>query len=378
MKKQIVLIVLLMALVNFANAFRISPVRLDLTINRGTTKEVLLTLTGSQATKPETLAVFLTDISMSRNGTLTFKLLEGFKHSAVPWIKLEQADYTLIEKQTKELKLKISVPMNANPGEYYSAVMVEPTRFTEIKDDNKPFVMLTKSRIAVVIVIDVPGRIYEKKGDALSANIKEEKDKLKIFSTFNNTGNIHLDVFGMASVRSKDGKTRFGQTKLIATGTSKDEAFVFPGNMRDFEGTMDKQLPSGEYVVDVMFDYGAKIKKAIASSDFSISRETNVDESKNEFLILGQKNVEFTVPMGAMRTKVIKVSNTDYRPINVSFTSSEPWLSVSPGGLYLEPGKDKNIMLIIYNDGTLQKEAKIIARPDRGMPSELKIQIKEK
>lgn len=379
MKKQIGLMLFFLVLANFANAVKVSPVRLDLTIGRGTTNEIILTLTGSQATKPETLMVFPTDISMSRNGTLRFDRLEGFKHSAVPWIKLEQANYTLLEKQTKELKFKISVPRSADPGEYYSVVMVEPTEFSNVKDKDRPIMVQMKSRIAVVIVIDVPGRIYEKKGNVLSASVQEENGKLKILSTFNNSGNIHLDVTGTASIRSKDGKTRFGQTKLIATGTGKEETFIFPGNARDFEGVLDKQLPKGEYVVDVMFDYGAKIKKAITSSDFSISRETNADESKNEYLTLDSKTTELKIPVGALRTKVVKVSNTDYRAINVS-VESEDWIKVEPKNFTLQPGASRNIKTTIsiaeYKQPIM--ETKITFRPDRGMPSEMKIQIKEK
>ncbi|MGB8953392.1 MAG: hypothetical protein WCC06_12095 [Candidatus Aminicenantales bacterium] len=376
MRKKIVFALFFLVLVNFASAFRVTPARLDLTINRGTTQEVVLILMGSKSVKPETLMVFPTDISMLQNGSLKFDRLEGFKNSAVPWIKLEQTNYTLLEKQTKELKFKISVPMSADPGEYYSVVMVEPTEFSDIKAKDKPLVLQMKSRLAVVIVIDVPGRIYEKKGDALSASVQEENGKLKILSTFNNAGNIHLDVAGTASIRSKDGKTRFGQVKLLATGNLKEEAFIFPGNMRDFEGVMDKQLPKGEYVVDVMFDYGAKIKKAMASSNFSIFRETNADESKVEFLIVDKK-IEVQVPVGALRTKVVKISNSDYRVINVSFVS-DSWVQVEPQSFALEPGQDKNIKLTISNDGKSQKETTIVVKPDRGMPSEIKLSLTEK
>jgi hypothetical protein len=376
MKKKIVLALFFLFLANFASAFRVTPARLDLTIKRGTTQEVILILMGSKSVKPETLMVFPTDISMLQNGGLKFDRLEGSKHSAVPWIKLEQVNYTLLEKQTKELKFKISVPMSTVPGEYYSVVMVEPTEFSDIKIKDKPLMLQMKSRIAVVIVIDVPGRIYEKKGEALSASVQEENGKLKIFSIFNNAGNIHLDVAGMASIRSKDGKTRFGQVKLLGTGNPKEEAFIFPGNARDFEGTLDKQLPKGEYVVDVMFDYGAKIKKAMASSNFSIVREINVDESKAEFLIVDKK-IDIQVPVGALRTKVVKISNSDYRVINISFVS-DSWVQVEPQSFALEPGQSKNIKLTISNDGKSQKETTIVVKPDRGIPSEIKVFLTEK
>jgi hypothetical protein len=310
---------------------------------------------------------------------LKFDRLDNFKYSAVPWMNLGETKYTLIENQKKELKFKISVPMNAVPGEYYSVVMVEPTEFSNVKAEDKPLKLQMKSRVAVVIVIDVPGRIYEKKGDALSTSVREENSKLYIFSTFNNTGNIHLDVAGTASIRSMDGKTRFAEIKLLATGNPKEEAFIFPGNMRDFEGTLDKQLPKGDYVVDVVFDYGNKLKKATANSKFSISREVNIDESKYEFLNLESKNVELVVPAGALRTKVLKVSNTDYRTINVS-VASEKWVEVEPNSFTLQPGESKNIKATISPAVYIKPimEAKIIFIPDRGMRSEVKLFLSEK
>lgn len=376
MRNKIVCVLTLVLFVAMpAFAVRVTPARLDLTIKRGTTQEVVLILMGSKSVKPEELMVYPTDISMAQDGGLKFDRLVDFKHSAVPWIKLAETKYTLLEKQEKELKFKIKVPLNAIPGEYYSVIMVEPTEFSNLRIKDKPLMMQMKSRIAVVLVVDVPGRIYEKKGKAILVSAKEIDNKLKINSTFMNEGNIHLDVSCITSIRSKDGKTKFGQVRLLGTGNPKEETFVFPGNMRDFEGVLDKQLPKGEYVVDAMFDYGAKIKKAMASSNFSIVRETDVDESKTEFLIVDKK-IEAQVPMGALRTKVVKISNSDYRAINVSFVS-DSWIQVEPKSFALEPGQNKNIKLTISNDGS-RKETTIVVRPDRGMPSEIKLSLTDK
>ena len=375
MKKIAILFCLCLMLTSFVSAFRVTPARLDLTIPRGTTQELVLVLMGSKSVKPETLTVYPTDISMSREGGLKFDRLEGFKHSAVPWIKLGETNYTLMEKQTKELKFKISVPLNAVPGEYYSVIMVEPTEFANVKVKDEPLMLRMKSRIAVVIVIDVPGRTYERKGEATSVSVQETDGKLKILSTFYNVGDIHLDVTGMASIRSKDGKMSFGQIKLLGTNNPKEPAFVFPGNMRDFEGVLDKKLPKGEYIIDAMFDYGYKFKRANTSSPFSVIRETDLDESKTEFLIVDKK-LDIQVPVGALRTKVVKISNSDYRAINVSFVS-DSWVRVEPQSLALNPGQSRNIRLTISNDGKSQKETMVIVKPDRGMSSEIKLSISE-
>ncbi len=412
MKKQIALIVLLMALVNFANAFKVSPVKLELSIPRGQTREIVLTLSGSKGANIENLMVYPTDLSVSKTGVYTFKRIENSKFSAVPWIKIDDTKISLNEAQTKTLKFKISVPMNANPGEYYSIIMIEPEKNSRMSSKEKPLAMDYKVRIGVVLILDVPGRVYAKTGKALATemisitpeliqqikietmsgrydgkhelfyalpDLEKMANKTLILGSFQNFGNTHLYVSGTAIVRSKDKRLNFGQTKLMAMGNTKEQVFTFPGDERFFIGIWDKQLPKGEYIIDVVYDYGDKIRKATAGSDFSISRELNEDESKNEFLVLDSKIAELKIPIGALRTRVVKVSNTDYRTINVS-AMSEDWIKVEPKNFTLQPGQSMNVKTTISIAGYKQPimETKIIFQPDRGMPSELKIQIKEK
>jgi len=382
MRKKTVFILVffcLILIVGSVYSFRVSPVRLDLTISRGKTMEVVLTLTGSKGTGREHLLIFPTDISMERNGSLNFNRLEGFEHSAVPWIKLGEERVMLIEGQEKDLKFKISVPRSVNPGEYYAVVMVEPTEFTDVKAEDKPFMIQMKSRIAVVIVINVPGRIYEKKGEAVSANIEEIDGKINIVSTFHNLGDIHLDVGGIATIRSKDRRTSFGQVKLMATGSQKDAAFIFPGNMRDFVGVLERPLPRGEYVVDVAFDYGYKFKKARLGSSFFVARETEIDESETEFLLVDPSVIKLELPNGAFRTQIIKVVNTDYRSLNVSIISKDEWIDVSLSSFTLGPGQIKNlkVVLSISEDRKEEMIGKIIFKPDRGKSTELELSVLE-
>lgn len=381
MKNKIVLAMVFLCLIIFGSlqAFRVTPVRLDLTIPRGTTQEIVIELLGSRGAGIEHLLVYPTDISMDRRGGLVFDRMEGSKNSAVPWIKLEEKTISLLEQQKKDLKFKISVPFQADPGEYYAVIMVEPTEFTNIRVKDKPLMLQMKSRIAVVIVIDVPGRIYEKKGEALEVKVEQASDsELKIVSSFRNAGNIHLDVVAVAAIRGKDGRTTFGQVKLIALNSSKEEAFIFPGNTRDFEGILDRALPAGEYLIDVAFDYGYKFRKARLSSVFSIIRSVPVDESKAEFLAVEPRQAEIQIPLGALRTQIIKITNTDYRPISIG-VSSDDWVKVIPQSFELKPGEVKKIQAIVsvseYKEP--KKETRIIIKPDRGLPIEIKFSVIE-
>jgi hypothetical protein len=413
MKSRLAFIVSLLVLANLAEAFKVSPVKLELSIPRGQTRDVVLTLNGTSGTSVENLIVYPTDLSISKTGVYTFQRNENSKFSAAPWVKFSDMKISLTETQKKELKFKISVPLNANPGEYYSILMIEPEKDTRMRSKEKPMAMDYKVRIGVVLILDVPGRIYQKTGKALSTEmipvtpelIKQVKaealgakydskhelfyaltdfekmaNKTLILGSFQNLGNTHLYVSGAATIRSRDGRTSFGQAKLIAMGSEKDQVFAFPGDERYFYGVWDKPLPKGQYLCDALYDYGNKVAKAASSSGFSVLRDFQADESKNEFLSLEPKSLEMVVPSGALRTKVLKVSNTDNRPLNVSVTTSVPEVVVEPNSFTLQPGESKNVKATITISAYAKPvmDARVIFTPDRGLKSEIKLSLSEK
>ncbi|MBD3282129.1 MAG: hypothetical protein GF387_00780 [Candidatus Portnoybacteria bacterium] len=374
MKEKIVFMVFLVAMLfSITYAFRVSPVRFNLTIPRGETQEFVLNFTTSKGIETESLLLYPTDISMKRNGALVFERKEGFKHSAVPWIDIAKSEINLLGSQTKEVNFSISVPLRAEPGEYYAVIMCEPTRSTAMKAEQRPFMVNMKQRVAVVIVLDVPGRIYKKEGEAISAEVKESNNKLKIISTFQNKGNIHLDVLGTVYVRSKDGKTMYAQVVMQPMGGGKKEAFIFPGNARDFVGTIERPLPPGEYVVDVAYDYGYKFRKARLQSAFSITREVEENEDKAEFLVINLEEISIEKE-AQLRTKVIKATNTDYKPLHVLIDSDE-WIEVSPSTLILQPGRSRNIKVIISNPNQETKKGQITLKPDTGKEAKISVRV---
>lgn len=406
--RSVALLFFCLSLANFASAFKVSPVKLELTITKGQSQIVVLTLNGSKGANVENLRVYPTDLSISKMGVYAFQKIEDSKFSAVSWIKLDETRISLNEGQKKELKFKISVPYDAQSGEYYSIIMIEPVSATKVDIKDKPMTVFFKSRIYVAIILDVPGRIYEKSGQATSVemipiskeliqqvknettkdkyqdshslfyalpNFDQLADKTLVLSTFKNVGNSHLFVSGVVNIRSEDGRTNYGQVKLLAVGNSKDEAFTFPGDERNFIGVWDKKLPKGKYVADVTYDYGSKVRKASFRSNFAIAHEVNIDENKSEFLVVDKK-IDVQIPVGALRTKVVKISNSDYRSVNVSFIS-DPWIKIEPQSLTIDPGRSKDIKLIISNDGKSPKKATIIVKPDRGMASEIELSMSE-
>lgn len=371
--KNFLIFLCLIFATSYAYAAKVTPVRFDVSIAPGASKEFVLNITGSKGEYNQNLMIYASDLFMNRNGALSFTRRES-RISAVNWIKTETEEISLMEDQSKQIKFKISVPLGAKPGEYYAVVMVDPKEFTKVKDKDRALALQMKTRVAVVIILDVPGRIYQKDGEIVEVKVNGTDSLVSVISTFKNLGNIHLDVVGEGVIRSADGRMNYGKFLFKAPGSSQKEAFVFPDAMRDFEGVLERPLPKGEYLVDVSFDFGYEFKKAKQSTKFSIERELSIDEDENEFLALVSKELKLQIPEGGRRTEIIKITNTDYRPIKVDVVS-DAWVKFSPNNLILKPGEVRNVMATISvpsYEGN-EKESTVTLKTDRGMDSQIKI-----
>lgn len=376
MKKKMLFVLALILFVGYVHAVKVSPVRYDLSIPRGSSKELIINLGGNKGSGNQSLIIYPSDLYMSREGALSFDTIKDSKNSAVKWIKMEKIKISLFEGQEKTIKFKISIPSSAVPGEYYAVIMVEPGVFTKVKSKKQPIMMEMKSRVAVVIILDVPGRTYQKKGEATELKVIETDSLTKVVSTFKNSGDIHLDVSGDVIIRSADGKINFGTFDLGAFNSSKKEAFIFPGAMRDFGGFVGRQLPRGEYVAEVIYNYGYEFKKARITQKFSIKRETSLNEAEVEFLSVENKKLQLTIPAKAMRTQVIKITNTDYRAVNVS-VEADDWIKINPKSFSLKPGEVRNIQVIIsiseFKEPVIK--AGIVLKTDRGKATKIALEI---
>lgn len=376
MKRKMLICLMFMLVVASTFAVKVSPVRYDISVARGTSKEFTLNVLGSKGLHVQDLIIYPSDLSMDRRGALSFDLT-GSRNSAVKWIKLERSKLSLLEEQSREIKFKVSIPSNVAPGEYYAVIMVEPEKFVNVKDKKEPVTLKLKTRVAIVIILDVPGRVYEKKGEITGLAVVPPTEKyVRLSSSFKNTGNIHLDVTAGAIIRSADGKINFGKFEMRALSSSKAEAFIFPDAVRDFEGVLKRQLPEGDYLADISYNYGYNFKKANKTIKFSIKRSSAISEKNAEFLGFESKELKLSLPVGSTRTQTIKVTNTDYRPISVT-TESEGWIQIKPQTFNLKPGEVKNVQAVIsvseYKEAI--KKANIVFRPDRGKASVVSVVI---
>ncbi len=373
---SLAVIFLLMSVSVFA--FRVSPVKFDLTIPRGKSQVLTLNFTGSKGSTVENVTLYPTDISMLRNGNTKFIRRLEFEHSAVPWVSFDRENMRIIGTEKKQFDFEIHVPRNATPGEYYVAIINEPLERSTIKVKDEPLKIQMRSRVAIVIVLNVPGRNYKKEGSILESKVKEENGKINITSTFENEGNIHLDVTGKAIIRSKNGRTSYGEVALRKTGAQPNKKqFVFPKNLLDFHGAINKKLPAGDYVVDISFDYGYDFKKAKDQAFFTVERGAGVKESDMNFISVKPEKLRIALSKGMFRTKTMEISSFYGENMKISTEIEEEWLKISPSTIILRPGQKRTIKVIIKvpDDFEEKLSGKIVFNPEKGKSIEMPVKI---
>ncbi len=203
MKKIIILLLSLLSLSFFSSALAwslwISPLKYEYTINAWDSKSGVVKVTNNSDV-PMTLYTSKEDfIAWDDTGTPKFVKPEDQvspELSLANWLKLEEENLTLAPKETREVKFKITVPKDWEPGWHYGAVFFSPW----VSGQSQVSIV---QRLWVLLLINVPWNvkvswfvdkftIWEKKNNKF-----EEKNSFANFPInfdllFKNDWNVHL------------------------------------------------------------------------------------------------------------------------------------------------------------------------------------------
>jgi len=396
--KLVVSLVMFFSLISFAStcfAFRVAPAKIEgLTVKRGKTATAVLSLTRSVI--DEKIKLYLTDIITGRRGNFSFEKLKDWKYSASEWITLhkvrkveeetregvkaqtiriispiyKEREVLILKKSPTYIGIEVKAPYNVKPGQYYACIMVEPTEFTPIKRGIT--VLNVMSRIAVPIIIEVPGRLPRITGKAVSSEAEVKEEEIKVLATFENTGNILEEVRGKARIINKENKRLYDIVTLKALNASSPDGMgkVFPETLRDFEGKVTRPLPAGEYEVRVAFDFGRKGRKAQTKTSFTVTEAVAVKQKELLILAVKPELLEYSLIPGGYHIEAVKVENIDIvESMEIEAQSSAEWIKVSPDKFKLAPGRSRKIKVMVRiprDTETVERSGKIAFKAERG------------
>ncbi len=261
------------AVVGAGNALKVSPVRLDIKMDPGTSHTITLqvqNLTNSAAL----LRPFVNDFVASGDETGRPNIIlnpnEYAPSHSLKRLITPPGDITVSAGQTREIKVTIVAPKDAAGGGYFGAV-----RFAPASNEGDKNVNLAAS-VGTLVLLRMSGDVREelsvesfdvrKKDGGPGVFFMDNRD-LKGVTRFKNSGNVQVEPFG--TIRLK----RFGKVVgIYEINDTEVRGSVLPDSIRRFETPLDKKKIGsfGKYTLEGDFGYGSTGQLLSAKTTFYV------------------------------------------------------------------------------------------------------------
>lgn len=242
------------------NGFRISPVRVEYTIEKGKSEVVNLTLENPA------------DVAVTARGVVN-DFVASDKEDGEPRLILDETaeapknsfrtlaqpigEVLLAPREKKEINVTLRVPEDANAGGYYGAIRFIPV----VGAADSGNVGLTAS-VGTIVLVRVPGNLTERLdllqlSAAQNSNAKSfiTSGDVQVLTRLKNEGDIHLKPFGKVTVKNMFGTT-VKEFEFNSVGDQPDNrANILPGSTRKFEDTVGKVKMPGRYTIEANLGY---------------------------------------------------------------------------------------------------------------------------
>ncbi len=227
----------------------ISPSRLEIPLAPGAEKTVVVNLVYTTVTDkapPTRILAYLGDWNISKDGKIGFYKPGTMPGSASSWLIYSPVETTVMPGRTHPIRVTISVPEDATPGDHLAALFVEP-RLDNIKLQKSVKQVQMKFRLAALFYIMVP----DLKRDASLEDLKAGADDkaIVVIPRLKNTGNSHVRPVYSVKVADSAG--------LVVAEVEEAESLpVLAASELEAPIVFHKVLSEGTYSVQYRVDFG--------------------------------------------------------------------------------------------------------------------------
>lgn len=170
----------------------VAPARFELPMLAGTEKTVVVNViynSVSGEAQPCRLVASLSDWSILNNGDAEYYKTGTLPNSACSWLTYSPAEMTALPGRIHPIRVTISVPKDATPGDHLAALFVE-SRPDNLKLDQNRRQVILRFRMAALFYIMVPR--LTKRGSLQNLKSEVTEQGILVTPTLNNEGNSHL------------------------------------------------------------------------------------------------------------------------------------------------------------------------------------------
>src|SRR5689334_17562403 len=171
------------------NGISLAPARIELEMQPGSETTVVVNLdyhASGESSQPVRIVASLNDWTIERDGQVRFERANTLPNSASPWLIYSPAETTVIPGNLHSIRVTVSVPKDATPGDHLSALIIEQ-RPDNIKVNENRRQMVIRYRMAAVFYIKVPQ--LRRQGSLESLRAEANADQVVVTPLLKNAGN---------------------------------------------------------------------------------------------------------------------------------------------------------------------------------------------
>jgi hypothetical protein len=172
-----------------SNGISLAPARIELEMQPGTETTIVVNLdyhAGAENLQPVRIVASLNDWTIDRTGQVRFEKANTFTNSASSWLIYSPAETTVIPGNLHAIRVTISVPNDATPGDHLTALIIEQ-RPDNLKLDQNGRQMVIRYRMGAVFYIKVPQ--LRRHGSLESLRAEAKGDQVIVTPLLKNDGN---------------------------------------------------------------------------------------------------------------------------------------------------------------------------------------------
>jgi hypothetical protein len=230
------------------NGISLAPARLELEMQPGTETTVVVNLdyhATSENSQPVRIVASLNDWTIDRDGQVKFERANTLPNSASPWLIYSPAETTVTPGNLHAIRVTVSVPKDATPGDHLTALIVEQRPDNLKLNENRRQVVI-RYRMGAVFYIKVPQ--LRRQGSLESLRAETKDDQILVTPLLKNTGNSVIRPLTSLQVTDRTGIA-------VAELPQKESLPLLGGAELVQPLVLESRLAPGTYTVKYRVDF---------------------------------------------------------------------------------------------------------------------------
>lgn len=226
----------------------LAPARFELEMQPGSETTVVVNLdyhTSAQNSQPVRIVATLNDWTIDRSGEVRFEKANTLPNSASSWLIHSPAETMVVPGNLHAIRVTISVPKDATPGDHLTALIVEQRPDNLKLNENRRQVVI-RYRMASVFYIKVPQ--LHRRGSLESLRAEASANEVTVTPLLKNGGNSVLRPLTSLKITDSTGAA-------IAELSQKESLPLLGGSELVQPVVVEKRLTPGTYNVKYRVDF---------------------------------------------------------------------------------------------------------------------------